>query len=135
MLCRACHYPFHFSDCNEEGSVGAVNNECICKDNFNGTKCDECAPGYYNFPTCQGNFEKSNHSFIINCRIKSIHHSYVKFQLVIVIYKGQLILLAMIMVNAVVKLISMVTNVIHVLQVIPSFHHAKVYITTDSNPV
>ena len=57
LLCRAFHYPFHFSDCNEEGSVGAVNNECVCKDNFNGTKCDECAPGYYNFPTCQGDFE------------------------------------------------------------------------------
>ena len=112
-----------------------MDDSCACKDNIVGTNCDECKNGYYNFPTCQGNFEKSNHSFIINCRIKSIHYSYVKFQLVVVIYKGHLILLAMIMGYAVVKLISMVTNVIHVMQVIPSFHHAKVYITTDSNPV
>ena len=73
--------------------------------------------------------------FIVNCSIKLMHYSYIHFQLVIVIYKGHLILLAMIMVYAVVKLILMVTNVIHVLQVIPSFHHAKVDITTNSNPV
>ena len=105
-----------------------MDDSCACKDNIDGIKCDKCKDGYYNFPTCQGNFEKSNHSFIINCRIKSIHYSYVKFQLVIVIYKGQLILLAMIMVNAVVKLISSMTNVMPAQMVFSTFRLAKVSI-------
>ena len=26
--------------------------QCPCRENYSGTLCDECAPGYYNFPDC-----------------------------------------------------------------------------------
>ena len=26
--------------------------QCPCRENYSGTFCDECAPGYYNFPDC-----------------------------------------------------------------------------------
>ena len=62
-----------------------------------------------------------------------MHYSYSYFQLVIVILKGHRAL-AKIMVNVIVMLMSLVTNVIHVNQVIPAFLTAKVKITTNSNP-
>ena len=34
--------------CVSEGS-----NQCPCNENFGGQFCDECAPGYYNFPECK----------------------------------------------------------------------------------
>ena len=50
------------------------------------------------------------------------------------IVKGQVAFLAIIMVNVVVKVMSLVPNVLHVGQVIPAFLTAKVKITTNSNP-
>lgn len=44
-------------ECN---SVGAQDNncdlntgKCTCRDNVYGKRCDECEPGYWNFPNCQ----------------------------------------------------------------------------------
>ena len=51
-----------------------------------------------------------------------------KFQLVIVIHKGQMGILAMLMVYAVVKLISLVVNVIHAPVVVSTFLLVKVTI-------
>jgi laminin alpha 3/5 len=28
------------------------NGTCICGPNFAGERCNECAPGFYNFPSC-----------------------------------------------------------------------------------
>ena len=44
-------------DCNTEGSNGSSCNAggiCSCKAQIVGSKCDSCAVGYFNFPTCQG---------------------------------------------------------------------------------
>ena len=43
--------------CNTQGSNGnscSPNGVCSCKANIIGSKCDSCAAGYSNFPTCQG---------------------------------------------------------------------------------
>ena len=37
--------PFCVSDTGEV--------QCPCKENFAGEFCDQCAPGYYNFPECK----------------------------------------------------------------------------------
>ena len=53
--CEAC-------DCNEAGSSSnncdSTSGQCPCKENIAGDKCDEPAPGYYNFPEPEGNFPK-----------------------------------------------------------------------------
>ena len=44
-------------DCNEQGSNGTTcnaNGACSCKANIVNNKCDACAAGYFNFPTCEG---------------------------------------------------------------------------------
>ena len=38
--------------CVSEGTL-----QCPCKRQFGGAFCDECAPGYYNFPTCTSECE------------------------------------------------------------------------------
>ena len=53
-------------------------------------------------------------------------NSFFKFQLVIVIQKDQMVILAILVVYAVAKLISLVANVIHVRLDISTFLHAKV---------
>ena len=50
---------FHISacNCNTQGSNGnncTANGVCSCIDNIVGRKCDSCAGGHFNFPTCQG---------------------------------------------------------------------------------
>ena len=41
-------------DCYLKGSYGCHSNGvCHCRDNFNGTKCSECAHGFINFPECE----------------------------------------------------------------------------------
>ena len=50
---------FQFSDCNctTEGSNGITCDDtgvCNCKANIVNDKCDECATGYFNFPSCEG---------------------------------------------------------------------------------
>ena len=37
--------------CVFEDELGS-DLQCPCRDNYSGTFCDECAPGYYNFPDC-----------------------------------------------------------------------------------
>ena len=62
----------HISDCNcnPAGSTTLecddVNGDCMCKEGFTGSKCDECKPNitgdkcdicdetFYNYPSCQG---------------------------------------------------------------------------------
>ena len=44
--------------CDMEGSESLICNQvsgqCQCKPNVVGLKCDECAPGFYDFPNCKG---------------------------------------------------------------------------------
>lgn len=53
---------FAACDCNEAGSSSnncdSASGQCPCKENIAGDKCDEPAPGYYDFPEPQGNFPK-----------------------------------------------------------------------------
>lgn len=48
---------FLCAECNCE-AVGSVENtcgpsgQCLCRSNYAGLKCDQCAPGYYNYPIC-----------------------------------------------------------------------------------
>ena len=50
----------HFTtacNCDVQGSLGSQCNQalqCSCKPNIEGLKCDRCAPGRENFPTCSG---------------------------------------------------------------------------------
>ena len=47
--------------CLNEGVELALNEQicnnktgaCLCKSNFIGTRCEECASGFFNFPKCQ----------------------------------------------------------------------------------
>ena len=44
-------------NCNGDGSNGIACNDngvCSCKANVINDKCDACAAGYFNFPTCEG---------------------------------------------------------------------------------
>ena len=46
-------------NCDTSGTVGgsASCNDagvCTCIDNVSGDKCDACSPGWYGFPSCQG---------------------------------------------------------------------------------
>ena len=50
-------FTFLACNCNRDGSNGITcndNGECVCKVNIINDKCDACAAGYYNFPTCEG---------------------------------------------------------------------------------
>ena len=53
---------FAACDCNEAGSSSnncdSTSGQCPCKENIAGDKCDQPAPGYYDFPEPQGNFPK-----------------------------------------------------------------------------
>ena len=43
-------------NCNSQGSIDVLCNDkgvCNCKANVVGSKCTECAAGYFNYPTCQ----------------------------------------------------------------------------------
>ena len=56
---------FHFSacNCNTQGSFGNTcndNGECSCKANVINDKCNTCADGFFNFPTCQGKYYLHN---------------------------------------------------------------------------
>lgn len=52
-----CVLLFSACDCNPSGTTGRVcgptGNQCPCKPNFSGNKCDRCAAGYYGYPQCQ----------------------------------------------------------------------------------
>ena len=46
-------------NCDTSGTIGgsASCNDagvCSCIDNVSGNKCDACSPGWYGFPSCQG---------------------------------------------------------------------------------
>lgn len=45
------------SACNcKDGAINRSCDEygkCECKDFFQGEKCGECKPGYFNYPTCE----------------------------------------------------------------------------------
>ena len=67
-------YFFHFSacNCNTQGSYGKTcndNGECSCKANIINDKCDACADGFFNFPTCQGKHYLHTFSNILNIEL------------------------------------------------------------------
>lgn len=47
-----------FTDCNcdLEGTVYEICDKeqgvCLCKEGYGGVRCDQCSPGYYNYPNC-----------------------------------------------------------------------------------
>ena len=47
--------------CDPTGAVEEIcdktDGECLCKDNFNGLRCDECARGYWGYPACVGRYK------------------------------------------------------------------------------
>lgn len=49
---------FHPSDCNcdSRGTLDEVcdkgNGQCLCREGYGGPRCDQCIPGYYNYPDC-----------------------------------------------------------------------------------
>ena len=38
---------------------GGQDLQCPCKENFGGAFCDECAPGFYNFPECTREYQQA----------------------------------------------------------------------------
>lgn len=48
----------YFTDCNcdNKGTESEVcskeTGSCICKEGYGGPRCDQCLPGYYNYPDC-----------------------------------------------------------------------------------
>ena len=49
-------------DCETKGTVDNKdtcdhNLVCTCQDNIQGEKCDDCSPGYSNFPSCTGRLQ------------------------------------------------------------------------------
>lgn len=44
-------------DCDVQGTTEEVcdkeNGRCICREGFGGSRCDECLPGFYDYPQCK----------------------------------------------------------------------------------
>ena len=44
--------------CDPVGAVEEICDktigECLCKDSFNGDRCDTCARGFWGYPDCKG---------------------------------------------------------------------------------
>lgn len=36
-----------------DGSCDALMGQCVCRSGFQGYSCEQCAPGYFNYPLCQ----------------------------------------------------------------------------------
>lgn len=36
-----------------DGSCDLVSGHAVCRSGFQGSQCDQCAPGYFNYPLCQ----------------------------------------------------------------------------------
>lgn len=50
---------FHIVACNcdSHGAIGVscdTEGKCQCRENFDGSRCNQCKEGFYNFPTCEG---------------------------------------------------------------------------------
>ena len=45
--------------CNLNNSITqlceAISGNCTCKENYIGSKCTECVPGFFGYPDCKGN--------------------------------------------------------------------------------
>ncbi|XP_074604898.1 laminin subunit beta-1 isoform X2 [Brevipalpus obovatus] len=81
--CEALHYGFSSEgckpcDCHPTGSedqhCNPINGNCKCHKNTYGRRCDECQPGFWNYPNCQrcecnGHAEKcdSKTGVCVNC--------------------------------------------------------------------
>ena len=45
--------------CDKAGTTDNICNddgECLCKQNIAGDSCDQCASGFFEFPSCTGTF-------------------------------------------------------------------------------
>ena len=64
-------FQFSACNCNAEGSNGITcddNGVCTCKANIINDKCDACAPGFFNFPTCPG-----KQYYVLNYLLQILH--------------------------------------------------------------
>ena len=53
------YFIFIACTCDEDGSVDNncdINGKCTCKANVVGDNCDQCAGGFFGFPTCGGTY-------------------------------------------------------------------------------
>ena len=43
-------------NCDTQGTIEAIcsnqTGTCMCKEGFGGDRCDQCLPGFYDFPNC-----------------------------------------------------------------------------------
>ena len=48
-------------DCDSQGTIKDIcvrhNGQCLCRDGFDGKKCEKCGEGFFAFPKCLGSFQ------------------------------------------------------------------------------
>lgn len=55
MIINVFFIPHTECNCDSVGSVDSMcgaRGQCLCHRNFAGFKCNQCAPGYYSYPSC-----------------------------------------------------------------------------------
>ncbi len=66
------YFIFTACQCNPDGTKDGLceanGNQCPCKDNYAGAKCDQCARGFYNFPQCVGKLVYT-YGIILRCSL------------------------------------------------------------------
>ena len=55
-------------DCDSQGTIQDIcvrhNGQCLCRDGFDGKKCEKCGEGFFAFPKCLGRFQMLLYSFL-----------------------------------------------------------------------
>ena len=56
-ICESKNFVFLACNCHNTGAQDAFcdvqNGACSCNPSSYGRRCDECKPGYWNFPNCE----------------------------------------------------------------------------------
>ena len=62
------HKRFLECDCDSQGTIQDIcvrhNGQCLCRDGFDGKKCEKCGEGFFAFPKCLGRFQMLLYSFL-----------------------------------------------------------------------